>query len=129
MILSPPIDSSPDTRYSCWLAGGSDRTLISSLHWTATLPSIRSANVRSTRSHPREPASFELKRSAPTAALQPEQAKTRGEIPIAPAGPPVHTFRDFVPWRFSAAGHRSAWRAASFRRPKTCTEAVNHGPD
>src|SRR5712691_12631103 len=73
------------------------------------------------------------KASAPTAALQPQQAKTRGEIPIAPAVPPVHTFRDFVPWRFSAAGHRSAWRAASSRRPKTCTttdicSAANHGP-
>jgi hypothetical protein len=48
------------------------------------------------------------KASAPTAALQPQQAKTRGEIPIAPALPPVHTFRDFVPWRFSAAGRLSA---------------------
>ena len=63
MMLSPPIDGSPDTRYSCWLAAGSDRTLISALDGTATLPSIRSANVGSAPSHPREPASFELKRA------------------------------------------------------------------
>src|SRR5882762_10456330 len=32
-----------------------------------------------------------------------------------------HTSRDFVPWRFSDAGRRSAWIASSCRRPKTCT--------
>ena len=32
-----------------------------------------------------------------------------------------HTSRDFVHWRFSDAGHRSAWIASSCRRPKTCT--------
>jgi hypothetical protein len=31
--------------------------------------------------------------------------------------------RDFVHWRFSDAGHCSAWIASSCRRPKTCTEA------
>src|SRR5216684_1743753 len=30
--------------------------------------------------------------------------------------------RDFVPWRFSDAGRRSAWIASSCRHPKTCTE-------
>src|SRR5258708_29925919 len=34
-----------------------------------------------------------------------------------------HTPRDFVPWRFSAAGRRSAWIASSCRRPKTYTTA------
>jgi hypothetical protein len=29
--------------------------------------------------------------------------------------------RDFVHWRFSDAGRRSAWIASSCRRPKTCT--------
>jgi hypothetical protein len=32
--------------------------------------------------------------------------------------------RDFVHWRFSDAGRRSAWIASSCRRPKTCTQAV-----
>jgi hypothetical protein len=31
--------------------------------------------------------------------------------------------RDFVHWRFSDAGRRSAWIASSCRRPKTCTRA------
>ena len=31
------------------------------------------------------------------------------------------TIRDFVPWRFSDAGGRSAWIIFAFRRPKTCT--------
>src|SRR5713226_1044630 len=33
------------------------------------------------------------------------------------------TSRDFVPWRFSDAGRRSAWIASSCRHPKTCTKA------
>src|SRR5438552_17761138 len=40
-------------------------------------------------------------------------ASIRGEIPIAPAAPPLHTFRDFVPWRFSAAGRHSTSRPSS----------------
>jgi hypothetical protein len=32
--------------------------------------------------------------------------------------------RDFVPWRFSDAGRRSAWLDRCCRRPKTCTRAV-----
>jgi hypothetical protein len=28
--------------------------------------------------------------------------------------------RDFVPWRFSDAGRRTAWRGRHCRRPKTC---------
>src|ERR1019366_406352 len=46
---------------------------------------------------------------APTASIQPHQARARGKIPIAPAAPPKHTSRDFVPWRFSAAGRLTAW--------------------
>ena len=34
-----------------------------------------------------------------------------------------HTSRDFVPWRFSDAGRRSAWIASSCRHPKTYTGA------
>src|SRR5580692_4505543 len=36
-------------------------------------------------------------------------ACARGETPIVAAPPPFPT-RDFLPWRFSAAGRRSAWR-------------------
>jgi hypothetical protein len=36
-------------------------------------------------------------------------ACARGEIPIVAAPPPFPT-RDFLPWRFSAAGPRRAWR-------------------
>ena len=38
-----------------------------------------------------------------------------------------HTSRDFVHWRFSDAGRRSAWIASSCRRPKTCTGAAVAG--
>ena len=49
-------------------------------------------------------------------------------IPIALAASQCPTSRDFVHWRFSDAGHRSAWIASSCRRPKTYTEADDgHG--
>ena len=44
-------------------------------------------------------------------------------IPIALAASQCPTSRDFVPWRFSDAGRRSAWIASSCRHPKTCTGA------
>src|ERR1700737_2389300 len=45
------------------------------------------------------------------------------QIPIAEhaARPTERTSRDFVPWRFSDAGRRSAWLDRRCRRPKTCT--------
>jgi hypothetical protein len=60
---------------------------------------------------------------AATASIQPLQARTCGKIPIAPAALPLHTSRDFVPWRFLDAGRNSAWIVSAFRRPKTCTNA------
>src|SRR5882757_1552426 len=42
-------------------------------------------------------------------------------ISIAPQHRRCPTSRDFVPWRFSGAGRRSAWIASSCRHPKTCT--------
>jgi hypothetical protein len=45
---------------------------------------------------------------AATTSIQPQQARTRGKIPIAPAALPLHTSRDFVPWRFLDAGRKSA---------------------
>jgi len=41
----------------------------------------------------------------------------------------VPASRDFVPWRFSDAGRRSAWIASSCRHPKTCTKAVLNAPN
>ena len=52
---------------------------------------------------------------AATASIQPQQARTCGKIPITHAAPPTLTSRDFVPWRFSDAGRRSAWIASSCR--------------
>ena len=56
------------------------------------------------RSHPRRTI---------TAPHRPRPAS----IPIAPAAPPAITSRDFVPWRFSDAGHTRADRS-SLRRPR-----------
>ena len=86
MMPSPPIDDCPDTRYSCWLAAGSAQARIGPLDWPAVAPSILSCNVQSIHFHRRKqrPSS---KASASTTAIQPQQAQTRGEIPIAPAAP------------------------------------------
>jgi hypothetical protein len=43
-------------------------------------------------------------------------ACARGETPIVAAPPPFPT-RDFLPWRFSAAGRRSAPRDSGGRKP------------
>ena len=90
MTLSPPIDDRPDTRYSCWLAAGSDQARIGLLNWPAVTPSIRSCNVRSTLSTDARTSVHHAKAIASTAALQPQKAQTRGEIPIAPAAPSAH---------------------------------------
>jgi hypothetical protein len=50
------------------------------------------------------------------AAQIPIELSTRHDRPSVPP-------RDFVPWRFSAAGSRSAWLDRRCRRPKTCTFA------
>jgi hypothetical protein len=51
-------------------------------------------------------------------------SELRGQIPIAPAALLPPTSRDFVPWRFSDAGYRSARIIPPSRRPKTCTIAA-----
>jgi hypothetical protein len=62
----------------------------------------------------------------PLAARSHSRGTLAAQIPIAePAARPTErTSGDFVPWRFSDAGHRSAWLDHRCRRPKTCTEAV-----
>jgi len=61
-----------------------------------------------------------------TAAIQPSQASRRGEIPIEPrrAVVALQTDRDFVPWRFSNAGHRASGPSPHFRRSKTLYGAI-----
>jgi hypothetical protein len=78
MMPSPLIDGRPDTRYSCWFTARNDRARFSSLDWTATPPSIGSAYVQSTRSHPREPASFEQNQ-----ARQPQRSNLSKPKPAA----------------------------------------------
>ena len=68
------------------------------------------------------------KTTAATNAIEHPAARSRHKIPIAPAAPataapPPLTSRDFVLWRFSDAGFRSARIVSSCRRPKTCTTA------
>src|SRR5580693_909999 len=52
----------------------------------------------------------------------PHRDRHQHTIPIALAALRVPYSRDFVHWRFSDAGRRSAWTASSCRRPKTCTK-------
>src|SRR5260370_33962936 len=61
----------------------------------------------------------------PLAARSHSRGTFAAQIPIAePAARPTErTSRDFVTWRFSDAGLRSAWIARRCRRPKTCTQA------
>jgi hypothetical protein len=83
----------------------------------AFLASQRSAQARP---HPM-PCAINL----PLAARSHARGMFAAQIPIAkPAARPTERpSRDFVPWRFSDAGHRSAWLAHRCRRPKTCTNS------
>ena len=86
-------------------------TARSSLFW----PRRRSARARQHAS----PCAI----TPPLAAHCAARGMLTAQIPIAePAARPTErTSRDFVPWRFSDAGLRSAWIARRCRRPKTCT--------
>ena len=70
--------------------------------WPQTPPCARF------RSHPRRTI---------TAPYRPRPAS----IPIAPAAPPATTSRDFVPWRFSDAGHRARGSHHPAGIRETCT--------
>jgi hypothetical protein len=65
-------------------------------------PEAVSANPRLASPHPIAP---------PLAARTHARGTFAAQIPIAEqaARPTERTSRDFVPWRFSAAGRRSAW--------------------
>ena len=90
----------------------------------------RAANYRSILASVAPNASTQTPRHASLCATAPPLASrwhARGrlaaQIPIAErAARPTAPSRDFVPWRFSDAGHRSAWLAHRCRRPKTCTK-------
>jgi hypothetical protein len=92
------------------------------------MSAIAAGNVNTTWKYPTGrssastyPTTLGRKPIAATLTIQPQQARTHGKIPIAPAAPPPHMSRDFVPWRFLDAGRKSAWKRSSCRRPKTCT--------
>jgi hypothetical protein len=89
-------------------------------------------SCRSILAFPAPRRSARTRRHASPCAIAPPPAarwQARGtlaaQIPITePAARPTErTSRDFVPWRFSDAGYRSAWLDRRCRRPKTCTTA------
>jgi hypothetical protein len=58
-----------------------------------------------------------------------QQTKVTGKPPQPLCGKPSVPSRDFVPWRFSDAGHRSAQLDRRRRHPKTCTRsAISYPP-
>jgi hypothetical protein len=112
MMTSSAIDARPDARFSCPLSADSAQARIT----TSGSPARRATPIA--RFTPTYPTMLCRKPIAATVTIQPQQARNRGIIPIAPAAPPPHTFRDFVPWRFLDAGRHSTWKRSSCRRPK-----------
>jgi hypothetical protein len=108
VVTARLINGRPDTRHSCWFIAGSDRTRFSP--WIR--PQRRPQPDRPSALHTFPPTRTRVLRAKPSASaavLHPQQAQTRGKIPMAPAAPPPHISRDFVPWRFLDACPRSAW--------------------
>jgi hypothetical protein len=88
------------------------------ISWTSWIASSRAATKR------RQCGGHIFRKRMVRAGRSASQARTCGKIPIAPAAPPPHTSRDFVPWRFLDAGRKTAWIVSASRRPKTCTEVA-----
>ena len=123
MMPSPSIYTYSNARHSYRLSAGIAQARIAALTFNschATNPVALPADRSFTPTHA---TLVRRKPIAATASIQPQQARTCGKIPIAPAAPPPHTSRDFVPWRFLDAGYKSARIVSASRRPKTCTEA------
>ena len=92
---------------------------------------IISLNMHPGRSARPPHPNLRAKPTAPLVTAGHDPAQPSVQIPIGARGAPVSlrhrrratSRRDFVPWRFSAAGRRSAWLDHRCRRPKTCTDA------
>ena len=82
---------------------------------------------RAARSQPK----LYSKPTAPLVTAGRDPVQPSVQIPIGARGAAISlrhrrrttSRRDFVPWRFSAAGRRSAWLDRRCRQPKTCTNA------
>ena len=116
MMPSSAIDARPDTRSSCRLSAGSDQARITTSDSPALPPPIPSRPRPDRSFTPTYPTTLGRKPIAATLTIQPQQARTRGKIPITPAAPPPHTY---VP-RFRALalfGRRPQERVEGFVMP------------
>ena len=79
------------------------------------------------RQSTRDPACIKATAARPdlTSSATPECPNLHSLVAAPPScgiAFPLTSRRDFVPWRFSAAGRRSVWRDHRCRRLKTCTK-------
>ena len=118
MRPSPPINDRSNQRHSGRLSADSAHARISVRDSPPIARPISSRHAQIACSHRRTRPCLAENRSPQPLRSSLHRARARGKIPIAPAAPPLPTSRDFVPWRFSDAGRRSAWIASSSRRPK-----------
>ena len=88
MMPSPSIHDRSDARHSCWLSAGSAQARIGSLDSPAR--ATNPVALRADRSFtPTHAPMFGRKPIAAIASVQAPHARPRGEIPIAPAAPPL----------------------------------------
>ena len=89
MMPSPPIDYLIDTRPSGRSPAGSAQACASTPDWSAVASPISSHTMRPPAST--DGATLTGRKPIVTSApLKPPQAIPRGQIPIAPAAPPLH---------------------------------------
>jgi hypothetical protein len=121
MMPSSPIHHRADTRHSGRLSPGSTPACVGSQDWPVLAPQIVWPNVRSSRSPRHARPTLRGKTIKSVASRQTPRHSPRGQIPIAPAQPPVpHSPR----FRALALFGRRLYQcvgASPRRHPKTCT--------
>ena len=89
MMPSPAIHHRSNARYSCWLSAGSAQARIGALDLPAVAPPILSRYAQIARPQRRIRPCLAENRSRQSHRAQAPHARPRGEIPIAPAAPPL----------------------------------------
>ena len=121
MMLAQPVQHRSDTHHSCWFAAGNAGTLPYACGFALSRPQILLIRCTANQFFPPCLPNPRSKTIASRASLSSSARASRLNPHSRRHCRRTTRRRDFVPWRFSAAGRLSAWLDCDCRRPKTCT--------